>query len=87
MFRSRRTTDDRKDWGILAVKLTINRLTEAGEPLIQQALESLRLAREAEAAGFPGDEVQRLYLLADSLYQAVVDFQLLKDGTLKSLIH
>nr|WP_189657686.1 hypothetical protein [Pseudomonas sp. RW3S2] len=71
----------------MAVKRTINGLAEAGEPLIQQALDSLRLAPEAEAAGFPGDEVQRLYLLADSLYQALVDFQLLKDGTLKSLIH
>lgn len=58
-------------------------MIEAGEPLLQQAIEAMRHHREAEAAGKSPAEVQRLRLLADSLYQAVTDYhpQAIADGS------
>lgn len=46
----------------------------AGEPLLQQAIEAMRHHREAEAAGKSPAEIERLRLLADSLYQVVADY-------------
>jgi len=63
------------------VKRTFIGMVEAGEPLMRQALEAIRQAHEAEAAGLPDLEVQRLHL-----YQAVIDFQLLKAGKPPSTI-
>jgi len=51
-------------------------MVEAGEPLIQQAVAAMRQYHEAEAAGQPAEEVERLRLLAESLFQAVSDYQL-----------
>nr|WP_205300356.1 hypothetical protein [Pantoea sp. Ap-967] len=51
-------------------------MVEAGEPLIQQAVDAMRRYHEAEAAGQPQEEVERLRLLAESLFQAVSDYQL-----------
>ena len=53
---------------------TILGIIEAGESLIQQAIEAMRHHREAEVAGKSPDELERLRLLADSLYQAVVNY-------------
>lgn len=61
-------------------KRTFIGMIEAGEPLIRQAIEVHRKFRAAEAAAEPAEEVERLRLLADSLYNAVVDFQLIKAG-------
>ncbi|WP_230380165.1 hypothetical protein [Pseudomonas putida] len=58
-------------------KRTIIGLIEAGEPLIRQALEAIRAYHEAQDAGKPDEEVERLHLLSESLYQAVCDYQLL----------
>ena len=58
------------------MKRTIEGMVEAGEPLIRQAVDALRLYHQAKAAGSPADEVERLRILADSLYQAVSDYQL-----------
>lgn len=52
-------------------------MTEAGEPLILEALEALRLYREAKTSGLPQEEIDRLQILAESLVQAVTDYQLL----------
>nr|WP_302184250.1 hypothetical protein [Pseudomonas donghuensis] len=49
---------------------------EAGEPLIQQAIDGLRRYYAAQDAGQPAKEVERLRLEADSLYQAVTEYQL-----------
>ncbi|WP_228533512.1 hypothetical protein [Pseudomonas sp. UFMG81] len=49
---------------------------EAGEPLMQQAIEALRRYHEAKAAESPPDEVERLKMLAESLFQAVSEYQL-----------
>ena len=64
------------------MKRTILEMIEAGEPLLQQAIEAMRHHREAEAAGKSPAEIQRLRLLADSLYQAVTDYhpQAIADG-------
>jgi len=57
-------------------KRTFIGLVEAGEPLIKQAIEAMRQYHAAEAAGLPAAEVERLHLLAESLFQAVSDYQL-----------
>lgn len=58
------------------MKRTFEGLIMAGEPLIQQAVDALRLYHEAQEQGAPAEEVERLRLLAESLYQAVTDYQL-----------
>ncbi|OLS63921.1 hypothetical protein PSEMO_12350 [Pseudomonas putida] len=49
---------------------------EASEPLMQQAIEALRRYHEAKAAESSPDEIERLRMLADSLFQAVSEYQL-----------
>nr|QFX76825.1 hypothetical protein [Pseudomonas putida] len=62
-------------------------MARAGEPLLLEALAAIRAHRVAEDGGAPPEEVERLRLLADSLYHAVVDFQLLEAGSLPGSIH
>lgn len=69
------------------MKRTILGMTEAGEPLILEALEALRLYREAKISGFPPEEVNRLRILADSLVQSVTDYQLLAGGANAVRLH
>ena len=59
------------------MKRTILGMTQAGEPLILEALEALRLYREVKASGRPQEEIDRLQILAESLVQIVTDYQLL----------
>ncbi|MEW9678709.1 hypothetical protein [Pseudomonas sp. TE50-2] len=58
------------------VKRTIEGVIEAGEPLISEAIEALRLYHNALAAEVPAEEVERLRVIAESAYQAVTDYQL-----------
>ncbi|WP_447811286.1 hypothetical protein [Pseudomonas putida] len=51
-------------------------LVEAGEPLIQQATDAMRRYHEAQDYGAPREEVERLRLIAESLFQAVSDYQM-----------
>ncbi|MNW18680.1 hypothetical protein D3C71_2183370 [compost metagenome] len=51
-------------------------MIEAGEPLIQQAVDAMRQYHDAQDVGAPAAEVERLRLLAESLFQAVTDYQL-----------
>ena len=62
------------------MKRTILGMTQAGEPLILEALEALRLYREAKTSGRPQEEIERLKILAESLVQAVTDYQLFAVG-------
>ena len=62
------------------MKRTILGMTQAGEPLILEALEALRLYREAKTSGRPQEEIERLKILAESLVRAVTDYQLLAVG-------
>ncbi|MBA6058065.1 hypothetical protein [Pseudomonas juntendi] len=51
-------------------------MVEAGEPLIQQAIDAMREYHQAQERGAPAEEIERLRLLAESLFQAVSDYQL-----------
>ncbi|MNZ75750.1 hypothetical protein D3C78_942360 [compost metagenome] len=61
-------------------KRTLIGMVEAGEPLIQQAIDAMREYHQAQDRNAPPEEVERLRLLADSLYQAVIDYQLIQAG-------
>jgi len=50
-------------------------MVEAGEPLIQQAMDALREYHQAQERGTPPEEVKRLHQLAESLFQVVSDYQ------------
>ncbi|MNM34854.1 hypothetical protein D3C81_455140 [compost metagenome] len=62
-------------------------ITEAGEPLLRQALEAIRAYNDAEAQGQPKAEIDRLRLEADHLYQTVIDYQLYKAECLGEPLH
>ncbi|RAM67829.1 hypothetical protein GT37_19935 [Pseudomonas putida] len=62
------------------MKRTLEGIALAGEPLLRQALESIREHRAAEENGASIEEVERLRLLADSLYNAAIDYQLVAAG-------
>ncbi|HDS0927410.1 TPA: hypothetical protein QDZ23_002055 [Pseudomonas putida] len=69
------------------MKRTLEGMAKAGEPLLREALEAIRAHRDAEVGGAPPEVVERLRFLADSLYHAVLDFQLLEAGKLPDSIH
>lgn len=58
------------------MKRTIEGMIEAGEPLINAAIEALRTYHDAQDASAPEEEVERLRIIAESAYQAVTDYQL-----------
>nr|WP_269805917.1 hypothetical protein [Pseudomonas asiatica] len=51
-------------------------MVEAGEPLIQQAIDAMREYHQAQDRNATPEEIERLHLLAESLFQAVSDYQL-----------
>jgi len=57
-------------------KRTFIGMVEAGGPLIQQAIDAMREYHQAQERGAPAEEIERLRLLAESLFQAVSDYQL-----------
>ncbi|WP_256805044.1 hypothetical protein [Pseudomonas putida] len=57
-------------------KRTFIGMVEAGEPLIQQAIDAMREYHQAQDRCAPAEEVERLRLLAESLFQVVSDYQL-----------
>ncbi|EKT4554045.1 hypothetical protein JGK41_000783 [Pseudomonas putida] len=57
-------------------KRTFIGMVEAGEPLIQQAINAMREYHEARDRSAPPEEVERLRQLAESLFQVVSDYQL-----------
>ncbi|MHB2081350.1 hypothetical protein [Pseudomonas asiatica] len=69
------------------MKRTLLGMTEAGEPLLKQALEAIRAYNEAMAQGRPEAELERLRIDADHLFQTVVDYQLYKAGKLGESVH
>ncbi|MBC3410528.1 hypothetical protein HU720_04360 [Pseudomonas sp. SWRI51] len=69
------------------MKRTLEGMAKAGEPLLREALEAIRAHQNAQDSRVPPDELERLRLLADSLYQAVADFQLLEAGRRSESIH
>ena len=69
------------------MKRTILGMAEAGEPLLQQALQAMRAHQRAVDEARHAEEVERLRLEADHLYQTVIDYQLHKAGTLGQRLH
>lgn len=63
-----------------SLKRTLEGMTLAGVTLIQQAIDAQRCYHEAERNGARPDEVERLRILADSLFQTVTDYQLYARG-------
>lgn len=57
-------------------KRTLIGMVEAGEPLIQQAIDAMREYHQAQDNGAPPAEIERLRLLAESLFLMVSDYQL-----------
>jgi hypothetical protein len=58
------------------LKRTFVEVAKAGEPLMQQALDAMRRYHEARDSLISAQEVERLRLVAESLYQAVNEYQL-----------
>ncbi|MEN5201010.1 hypothetical protein ABE525_17420 [Pseudomonas wadenswilerensis] len=56
------------------MKKTLAGVIEAGEALIQQAIDAQRRYQAAQDAGQPAKEVERLRQEAESLYQAVTEY-------------
>ena len=52
----------------------------AGEPLMRQAVDALRRYHEARDLLAPSEEVERLRLEAESLFEAVQEYQFLVLG-------
>ena len=69
------------------MKRTILGMAEAGEPLLQQALQAIRDHGQAVDEGRTAAKIERLRQEADHLYQTVIDYQLHKAGTLGRSIH
>lgn len=69
------------------MKRTLEGMAKAGEPLLRDALDAIRSHQAAQDSGASPETIERLRVLADSLYHAVVDFQLLEAGNLPESIH
>lgn len=65
---------------VVSLKRTLEGMTLAGVTLIQQAIDAQRRYHEAQRNGVRPDEVERLRVLADSLFQTVTDYQLYARG-------
>lgn len=46
------------------------------DPLMLQAIEAMKLFQEAKDLGASPEEIERLRILAESLFQAITDYQL-----------
>ncbi|MCP3750800.1 hypothetical protein [Pseudomonas sp. SBB6] len=69
------------------MKKTLAGVIEAGEQLIQQAIDAQRRYQAGQDAGRPAMEVERLRLEAESLYQAVTEYQLRSLGGPARTLH
>ncbi|MCK3864667.1 hypothetical protein [Pseudomonas sp. B329] len=65
----------------------LRELIEAGDPLVQQAVEALRQYHAAQSAGAPAKDIERLRCNAESLFQAVNEYQRCSLGGLPSTRH
>jgi hypothetical protein len=69
-----------------SMKRTLEGMAKAGEPLLREALDAIRAHQTAQDNGASPETIERLRVLADSLYHAVVDFQVLEAGSLSESI-
>ncbi|MBI6917644.1 hypothetical protein JET68_02405 [Pseudomonas monteilii] len=56
-------------------------------PMYTDAVDAMRRYHEAQGAGRPADEVERLRLIAESQFQAVTDYQLKALGGPAGQVH
>lgn len=70
-----------------AVKRTIEGMAEAGEELIQKAIDSQRRLRQAEDAGAPPRELELLREVADLRRRLVTEHQLIIRGKAQHILH
>ncbi|MCE1115282.1 MULTISPECIES: hypothetical protein [Pseudomonas] len=66
---------------------TIRGLAEAGEELIQKAIDAQRRLRQAEDAGAPPRELELLRAVADLRYRLVTEHQLIIRGKAPHILH
>lgn len=60
---------------------------KAGESLSRLAIDATRRYQQAEDADLPSEEVRQRRLLADSLFEAILDFHLIEQGQAPSTVH
>lgn len=70
-----------------SMKRTLEGMAKSGEPLLREALDAIRAHQAAQDNGASPETIERLRVLADSVYHAVVDFQVLEAGSLPESIH
>ncbi|UVK81246.1 hypothetical protein LOY46_16900 [Pseudomonas sichuanensis] len=58
------------------MKRSLEKVIMPDSPQMQQAVEAMRIYHEARDLGAPPAEVERLRILAESLFQAIIDYQL-----------
>ncbi len=70
-----------------SMERTLEGMAKAGEPLLREALDAMRAHQAGQDNGASPETIERLRVLADSVYYAVVDFQVLEAGSLSESIH
>ena len=62
-------------------------ILQPGNPLMSQAIDALKRYHEAQAAGKSAEEIERLRLEAEGLFQAVSEFQFRMLGYRHDTLH
>lgn len=60
----------------------VREIAEFGGLRLREALEAIKAHRDAKDGGAPRQEVERLRLLAEELYEAVIEYRLMLSGNL-----
>ncbi|MDZ5601753.1 hypothetical protein SJI00_03030 [Pseudomonas sp. RP23018S] len=66
---------------------TIQGMSKACGPLLNEAMAALRRYHEAQAAADSPEQIERLRLAAESAFQAVTDYHLHETGQLSIIKH
>jgi len=61
---------------------SVGEIAKFGELRLREALEAIKAHKDAKDGGAPTREVERLRLLADELYEAVIEYRLMLSGNL-----
>ncbi|WP_264312409.1 hypothetical protein [Pseudomonas putida] len=69
------------------MKRSIEGLAEAGEGLIQKAIDAQYRLRQAEAAGALPEEIELFRAVADLRYRLVTEHQLITRGKAPHILH
>lgn len=69
------------------MKRTIEGLAEAGEELIQKAIDAQRRLRQAEADGASPEEIELFRVVADLRYRLVTDHQIITRSKAPHILH